>query len=396
FLEVTSGPTMGQWRCKLCTARTFKDRARHSKLRTHMDRVRVALQRSSASRAALPPPGLHDQIANTQEEPMSPIVPEDGLHSPSSATESDDRPIFNEDEEMGSISDDMASLYDPNDHTDIDRPPSRPSSIDMEDFLALSEGESASGSPIEDDEPMSSAFGSSLPWYPLRKKEVCSEYSSYAHFPFRVLSTKHAAALLMMGTGRNLMLTAEYIRIRSIVKLVLKVDLPDLGHIKKIRTDLKARLGLRILERTSPLGNPCFTISVCDVISQELGNPEVAPHIEFVPENDDGVTVDRYSQSKKWRESLSPSLRVQMVDIEGEHFYIYEPAQLEDSQVVVPVFFYKDDSTVRAKCLEVVPGCRGSHDFLISEEPAFDSNTFLDIDVQTFATSFLRIQLGDG
>ncbi|KAH9812611.1 hypothetical protein DFH28DRAFT_1177059 [Melampsora americana] len=408
FLQVTSGANMGQWRCKLCTNRSFKDRARHSKLLTHVDRVRLALQRTSASRTAVLTPGLQDQIPkdqipNTNEEPLSPIHPERGFQSPSSATDPNDPPIFDNDEDMASISDDLASLYDPTNHTDFDIAQSRRSSIDMEEFLAQPDDESATSSAIEEDEPNASAIETWLPWYPLRKKEVCPSFGSESEHCITQIDTqvlllpnKHAAALMMMGTGRNLMSTAEYNRIRSIIKLVLKVDLPDLGHIKKIRNELKARLGLQILERTSPLGNPCFTISVCDVISQELGNPQVAPHIEFLPENDDGVTVDRYSQSKKWRECLSRNVRPQMVDIEGEHFYIYEPAQLEDSRVVVPVFFYKDDSTVRAKCLEVVPGPRGSHDFLISEEPGFDCKTFLDIDVQTFTTSFLQIKLGNG
>ncbi|KAH9816488.1 hypothetical protein DFH28DRAFT_1125259 [Melampsora americana] len=251
FLQVTSGPTMGQWRCKLSTARTFKDRARHSKLLTHIDRVRLALQRASASRTAVLTPGLQEQIAITDGDPST-INPEAGSPRQSSASDPDNRPIFNEDDKMASFSDEMASLYDPKNNTDLDIPESRPSSVDIEEFLALSDDESAT-SPIEEDKCMSSAVESWLPWYPLRKKE-------------------HAAALLMMGTGRNLMSTAEYNCIRSIMKLVLKVELPD-------------------LERMSPLGNPCFTISVCDVISQELGNPEVAPHIEFLPENDEGVVV---------------------------------------------------------------------------------------------------------
>ncbi|KAH9809499.1 hypothetical protein DFH28DRAFT_1133401 [Melampsora americana] len=403
FLQVTSGANMGQWRCKLCTNRSFKDRPRHSKLLTHIDRVRLALQRTSASRTAVRTPGLQEQIPNTNEEPISRIHPETPFQRPSSVTDPNDPPIFDDDEDMASISDEMASLYDPKNDTDLDIPQSAPSSIDIEEFLAQPDDESATSSQSEEDEPNAPAIETWLPWYPLRKKEVCNSFRSESErcitqmlIVLLLLPDKHAAALMMMGTGRNLMSTAEYNRIRSIIKLVLKVDLPDLGHIKKIRTELKARLGLQILERTSPLGNPCFTISVCDVISQELGNPHVAPHIEFLPESDDGVTVDRYSQSKKWRECLSRDIRPQMVDIEGEHFYIYEPAQLEDSRVVVPVIFYKDDSTVRAKCLEVVPGSRGSHDFLISEEPVFDCETFLDIDVQTFATSFLRIKLGNG
>lgn len=40
---------------------------------------------------------------------------------------------------------------------------------------------------------------------------------------------QHLAALLLMGTGRNMISAAEYNRIRCILKLILEVDLPDLG-----------------------------------------------------------------------------------------------------------------------------------------------------------------------
>ncbi|KAH9806620.1 hypothetical protein DFH28DRAFT_1179455, partial [Melampsora americana] len=128
----------------------------------------------------------------------------------------------------------------------------------------------------------------------------------------------------------------------------------------------------------------------------ELSNPEVAPHLQFLPEIDEGVIVDRYSQSKKWREDLPPSLRVPMVVVGGEHFYIYEPTQLEDARVVVPVFFYRDDLAVRAKCLEIVSGGDASQDFLIPAEPKFHSDRLLDVNVETFATSFPQIELWNG
>ncbi|KAH9807809.1 hypothetical protein DFH28DRAFT_1201673 [Melampsora americana] len=403
FVQITSGPTMGQWVCKLCTSRTFKDRSRHSKLQTHIDRVRVAIEKSTVAQTAVPPPGLHARIGLANERGLeASIFPEDAQqdehdHHHGTAVTTD-QPIF--DEDMASSSDELESLYDPSHCLDFDLPESTPSSMDLDDLLTHPDNEERTTLPILEEET-SSTTDTWLPWYPLRKKEVCifarPLESPEIHTEISLHDpSQHVAALLMMGTGRNLMSTADYNRIRSILKVVLHVDLPDLGHMKNIRTDLKARLGLRILEKTSPLANRCFTLSVCDIISQELSNPEVCPHIEFLPEIDEGVTVDRYSQSKKWRECLSPSLRVQMVENQGEHFYIYEPAQLEDLRVVVPVFFYKDASTVMAKCLEVLPGCQGSLDFIIAEEPDFNSEVLVDVNVQTFATSFLQIELRNG
>ncbi|KAH9807795.1 hypothetical protein DFH28DRAFT_1001874 [Melampsora americana] len=163
--------------------------------------------------------------------------------------------------------------------------------------------------------------------------------------PLRKGKPLHAAALLIMGTGRNLMSTSEYNRLRRILKLVINFHLPEIGHVKDLRRELKDRLGLRVLEKTSPLGNPCFTLSVTDIISQELSNPEVASHIEFIPESDKGVTVDRYSQSKKWREELPPRLRVPMNEL----------------------------GIVKAKCLEI--DSIGPHDYLIAAESKFESTT---------------------
>ncbi|KAH9824991.1 hypothetical protein DFH28DRAFT_878023 [Melampsora americana] len=376
FVQCTSGPNIGQWTCKLCTGRMFKDKIKHSKLRTHMNRVRLVLDRVSVAQPPAPPPGLGSSyvpaVASTGIIPAEEDVPVAISNSP----DPNNMDCFSDG--MSESSDELESLYDPFNPNGVDSPQrrqSRDDSLDLDNFLDNSSNADSDSLPTLD--PPVAATDKWLPWYPLRKAE-------------------HAAALLMLGTGRNLMSTAEYNRIRSILRRVLKVDLPDLGHIKKIRSDLKARLGLRVLERISPLGNPCFTLSVCDIISQELSNPEVGPHLEFFPEKDRGVTVDRYSQCKKWREDLPPPLRVPMVVSHGEHFYVYEPTQLEDSRVVVPVFFYKDELSIHAKCLEVVAGGPGSDSFFIAAEPKFESDQFLDVNVQNFATSFPQIEMWNG
>ncbi|KAH9814114.1 hypothetical protein DFH28DRAFT_972285 [Melampsora americana] len=369
----------GQWLCKLCSGHTFKDKSRHSKLKTHIDRVRVALERVNALRSTSAAPGLGPRSIENDAAELDPIFPNDS-EPPIDHAMIADQP---EDTLMADVfdneADELESLYDSSHRIELDDiSESGNSSIDLDHFLDdqsdHDDQDTQTGSAAERESI--GVIDSCLPWYPLRKKE-------------------HAAALLIMGTGRNLMSTAEYNRLRRILKMVINFHLPEIGHVKDLRKELKDRLGLRVLEQSSPLGNPCFTLSVTDIISQELSNPEVASHIEFFPESDNGVTVDRYSQSKKWREELPPSLRVPMVDVDGEHFYIYEPAQLENSRVVVPIFFYKNEmGIVKAKCLEI--DSIGPHDYLITAESKFDSQVFLDVDVQSFATSFPRIVLRNG
>lgn len=108
------------------------------------------------------------------------------------------------------------------------------------------------------------------------------------------------------------------------------------------------------------------------------------------------MTVNRFSQSKKWREVLGADLRVPMVDVDGEHFYVYEPAQLQDSTLVVPVYFYRDCSGLRAKCLPAGRASPLSQSLLIAEEPDFNSRALLDIGVHVLAAAYPCIHLANG
>lgn len=118
--------------------------------------------------------------------------------------------------------------------------------------------------------------------------------------------------------------------------------------------------------------------------------------MQFWPESDLAVTVNRFSQSKKWRESLPADLRVPMVHVDGQHFYVYEPAQLQDMSIVVPVFFYRDVSGLRARCLRATEAPLFCSSLLIPPEPDFHSSDFLDVNIHSLAASFPRIQQADG
>lgn len=140
-------------------------------------------------------------------------------------------------------------------------------------------------------------------------------------------------------------------------------------------------------------------IMVWNSAIQELANPLVSSAMVFVPETDRGVAVNRLAQSQKWREGFSRELRVPMVRVRNQHFYVYEPAQLEDKRVVLPVFFYQKSSVVHAKCLQVTlePSSLFNHNIMmVQEEPQFDSSHFIDVDVEEFSVSFVEMVLGDG
>lgn len=109
--------------------------------------------------------------------------------------------------------------------------------------------------------------------------------------------------------------------------------------------------------------------------------------------------VDRFSQCKKWREGLDRGLRAPMVVTGGQHFYLYEPAQLYNMQTVVPCFFYSDGSVMKAKCLRltVSQATRSKHLVLkIPQEPLFQSPTFMTIPISDFLACFVTMRVGEG
>ena len=82
-----------------------------------------------------------------------------------------------------------------------------------------------------------------------------------------------------------------------------------------------------------------------------MANPQVYSKLEFYPIDPEGLDVYKLSQSKKWREELPVEICVQMVAISGKHFYIYEPTQLLNGTLVVPIFFYSFRGELYAKCI---------------------------------------------
>ncbi|KAI8446784.1 hypothetical protein BY996DRAFT_6421979 [Phakopsora pachyrhizi] len=60
----------------------------------------------------------------------------------------------------------------------------------------------------------------------------------------------------------------------------------------------------------------------------------------WYPEHSNGKNIYKLAQSEKWLHQYPRNLRAQMISVGGKHYYIYEPVQLFDGNVVIPVFFY--------------------------------------------------------
>ncbi|KAH9810703.1 hypothetical protein DFH28DRAFT_902343 [Melampsora americana] len=171
--------------------------------------------------------------------------------------------------------------------------------------------------------------------------------SSWAPFS----NLEQIVGLLIVGSSRIIMLLLQYERVRSFLHL-LKVKLPAYKTLQLVRQKLKKMFEFDVSESLSALGKPCFGLRVKQILTQELANPYVMEHLEFIPELPTSTSkINRFTQSKKWREDLEKNLRVQMVNSPKGHFFLYEPVQLESKRIVIPMFFYGFETQVFAKCV---------------------------------------------
>ncbi|OAV96922.1 hypothetical protein PTTG_08102 [Puccinia triticina 1-1 BBBD Race 1] len=158
----------------------------------------------------------------------------------------------------------------------------------------------------------------------------------------------------------------------------------------------------QVASTTSILNNECYSVSLSALLKQELSNPYVNPHLDFYPEDSHGLNVYKSSQSTKWLKELPPEMRAPMAaNPNGQHFYVFEPAQLRNGDIVVPLFFYKDgfDSQLYAKCaiptMDPLPGQNES--FLhIPAKLQYDSELLVSIQLAHFDLIYSEIYMGDG
>jgi hypothetical protein len=126
----------------------------------------------------------------------------------------------------------------------------------------------------------------------------------------------------------------------------------------------------------------------------------VSNHLVFYPEFTDGLNICSFAQSSKWLSGLSPEHRAQMCEVEGKHYYIYEPVQLVSNEVVIPIFFFKYKSTLHAKCLEIQSHHINSHNnritITIPSDLGFDHGDLSTISVKQFKRDYSSIRMGNG
>ncbi|KAA1111794.1 hypothetical protein PGT21_012546 [Puccinia graminis f. sp. tritici] len=216
-------------------------------------------------------------------------------------------------------------------------------------------------------------------------------------FPFR--NKMDLIGSLMMGHTHSMMSRKMYSKIRGILQLC-DLRVPEWGTVRDSRARIRDITGLTVNTSTSVFETPCFSLSAKALISQDLGNPLVSPHLEFYPDHTEGRNVSRFSQSLKWLQHMAPENRAQMCNINDKHFYIFEPVQLLTKEVVVPIFIYMYQWRLHAKCVEIgtdhVTEVKDQARITIPSSVAFDDPRLIVCDVQEFDLIYSEIRMGDG
>lgn len=73
---------------------------------------------------------------------------------------------------------------------------------------------------------------------------------------------------------------------------------------------------------------------------QEVANPKVHPHLSFFPE-DASQVLENANQAQHWLHELSPKLLTPVIQQHGQQFFIFEPAILDNKDIVIPFCFFK-------------------------------------------------------
>ncbi|KAI8449373.1 hypothetical protein BY996DRAFT_8407206 [Phakopsora pachyrhizi] len=202
---------------------------------------------------------------------------------------------------------------------------------------------------------------------------------------------------LIAGCTRTLMSRKTYNHIQVVLRLC-DVQLPSWKTVQSAKTQLQKLTHCKKYTSLSVIGNPMTTVSIQGLLKQELGNPIVAKYLDFYPKNSEGENIYKLSQCEKWLHQYPRDLRAQMIRVGDQSFYIYEPAQIIDRNVVVPLYFYNKGNKLWAKVckLNVLVLPSSLVELSISGDLNFYSSNMKEIMAEEFLKPYHEITFNDG
>ncbi|KAI9615111.1 hypothetical protein H4Q26_011650 [Puccinia striiformis f. sp. tritici PST-130] len=141
-------------------------------------------------------------------------------------------------------------------------------------------------------------------------------------FPFK--SKLDLVASLIVGHTHSLISRLLYEKIRAALT-ICELRLPGWATVRASRARIRELISTKVKASVSVFETPCYALSAQTILAQDLANPVVAEHLDHYPEFCNGQNISKFSQSYKWLAGLPRDMRPPMVDVNGKHFYIYEP-----------------------------------------------------------------------
>ncbi|KAI8448575.1 hypothetical protein BY996DRAFT_4590961 [Phakopsora pachyrhizi] len=316
FQQITSGGTIGEniWKCLLCKSRPTTNIIKHANTENHKTAVREVEKRKH-------------QLAESSSSQWTGVNKYNHMKTYEYDYENQkgDESILFTDSEFS----DYEAEYEPDAHSNI----SSKEASDLQEYLSEISEDMESLEETNFESFSQDSLGENKEWYPFKRKEIM-------------------IGCILSGCTRSLMSRKTYDHIRLVLRLC-NVDLPSWKTVQSAKLKLQKFTYCRDQKTVSILGNPIFTLGIEGLLTQELGNPLVSKFVEFYPEHSNGKNIYKLAQSEKWLHQYPRNLRAQMISVGGKHYYIYEPVQLFDGNVAVPVFFYTKGGKIYAKACKL-------------------------------------------
>ncbi|KAF8259512.1 hypothetical protein EI94DRAFT_1019353 [Lactarius quietus] len=153
---------------------------------------------------------------------------------------------------------------------------------------------------------------------------------------------------LVMNLPRSTFSLCQIDVMRWLLKANGASQVPTSKTIHAHNAALHEMCGVRSIQYTGAFGNTFFVNSLADLISQEMANPRVRPHLHFYPK-DAGRSMSEYWHAKHWHESADPDLVTPLATINGCHFFVFEPCLLTDGSAIIPYRWFVQGKSIVAR-----------------------------------------------
>ncbi|KAI5990253.1 hypothetical protein EDD15DRAFT_2453804 [Pisolithus albus] len=116
-------------------------------------------------------------------------------------------------------------------------------------------------------------------------------------------------------------------------------NVPSTRLLKDIDSSLQSQYGIPSVRYEGALGHIYYVNHLPSIITQEMANPRIRPHIRHYPEDAAG-RLDQPWQATRWLYEIDPTIATPMIRKGWQDFYIFELTKLTDGSMVVPERWY--------------------------------------------------------